>query len=410
MQLPRNTKKTALLVGIIGVYIAAGLFFTLLLAQGMIQEEEKNETTKLSKEETITHTRLQAAKDYFTTNMVENNSHVNLYLAKKNKEENTHAKEDYDTNSEAISYYLQWSAQAKDKERFDQTINYIEKYMKHPQGDYLMWRLNEEEQAETDGKNIATDADLRAIKALAIAKEQWPEDKEKYQKIIDELADSLEKVGLTKDKYLAPYGGMAGVDSWHSEEVWLSYVDFTAIKTLAEQRGEPWNSTYENMKKAVLKAQIHNGLYNSMLTITREYGNSIDGGGYSINSLWILVRSAESDDETLKKSAKKSLAFYKQQYEKYEKIHQKYDSAGQPLIEEDAPWAYALVARAASELGEENFSRQMLNELAKFQEHNKSSPYYGAIIEGSEAQPRIGQFTMQESILSMQSHLQKKQN
>ncbi|HLP79477.1 MAG TPA: hypothetical protein VK158_02500, partial [Acidobacteriota bacterium] len=159
------------------------------------------------------------------------------------------------------------------------------------------------------------------------------------------------------------------------------------------------------MKDAVLGAQIQNGLYNSMLTQSRHYGNGIDAGGYSINSLWIMVRNAESGDLQLMESANKSLQFYRNKMVIDSELYAQYDSTGNPLSPTDTPWVYALVARAAIALNDREFSDLMIEKLLEHQNLDSQSWLYGSFPEGYAQDTRVGQFTMQESILSLQDYI-----
>jgi endo-1,4-beta-D-glucanase Y len=397
--------KSAFLIGIIAVYIvvAAGLFYA--VNQGIILRSSPGISYSNANDSTIENTvhpimpQLEDAQNFFNKYFVTNNGHIYLYIANgKNK-----SYADDGTNSEAISYYMLWTAQSGNKESFDKAVDYVNKYMIHPKFNYMMWALNSSEELIDGGSNIATDADLRAIKALLIAEEKWGD--EKYTQLIDRLARGIEKVAITKDGYLAPYGGVSGEDSvWTADEVWLSYSDFTVFKELAKRRGSPWNTIYNNMKNVTLDAQIANGLYNSMLTKERKYGNGIDGGGYSINSMWIMLRNAESKDPQLMQSANKSLQFYKNKFQIDSELYAQYGSNGDPLSPSDTPWVYALVGRAAIALGDREFSTQMIEKLLQHQ-INDTTEFKGSFPEGEGNDTRIGQFTMQESIITLQDYI-----
>lgn len=393
--------KIALLVALVWIYLTAALIFQTLLTIGYIEkmpptptsdELEENETGYFDSDISF---KLDASQQFLQENLVEENGHINLYHT---VEENQNWPGENQTNSEAMSYYLLWTAQDQQKESFDQALDYIQTYMIQPDIGYLMWRIEADGSVSGDGNNIASDADLRAIQALIIAEEQWGD--ERYTTLIDTLASGLERTAITEDNLLAPYGGASGNSTWTADEVWLSYTHFNVFKSLAERRGEPWQSVHENMKAAVLEAQLANGLYNSQLTASRAYGNGPDAGAYSINSLWIMVRNAESNDEQLRASAQKSLNFYKQHFAQDGVLYQSYDSSGEPVLAEQSPWVYALVARAAINLNDLQFSQKMVAELLKYQ--ILEDELFGAIIEGDGREKRVGQFTMQESILTLQ--------
>jgi endo-1,4-beta-D-glucanase Y len=394
--------KIIIIVGILVLYIVIAGVLLASVSLGLITKALPKITEEITKDTLpeITpfslSTQLQYAQVFFENNFLKDNGHIVLYIAiSQNK-----SVEDLNTNSEAASYYLLWKAKSNDKIGFDKELTFITKNMIQPKYGYMMWHLDTNEQAIGDGSNIATDADLRAIKALLIAEKQWKD--EKYSNMIDHLASGLETVGVTKDGYLAPYGGVSGESStWTADEVWLSYSDFSVFRELATRRGSPWNGIYEKMKDAILKAQLENGLYNTMLIKERTYGNGIDAGGYGINSMWIMVRNSESRDPELMQSAKKSLQFYKDKFSIDTEIFAMYDSNGDPLSPSDTPWVYALVGRAAVALGDKSFSELMMQKLIQHQDTNVQSRYFGSFPEGYGDNTKVGQFTMQESILTM---------
>ncbi len=404
--------KLALLGSILLLYVGVGVLLLLLVHEGVIERLPPTPIAVAgndSIQEPVTlevSVNLRAAEAFFQTQMIREDGHIFLYRLVT--EDGTSAN-DSNTNSEAASYYLLWTAQAKQKGAFDTELAFVETKMLHPVGDYLQWRLSENGMVESDGGNIASDADLRAIRALLIAEKQWGD--ERYTSLIDTLARGLEQTAFTKDGLLAPYGGMSGTKPWIADESWLSYSDFTVFKALSERRGVAWLKMYAKMKSAVLGAQIQNGLYNSQITLQRQYGNGIDGGGYSINSMWLMARNAESGDPDLVASASRSLAFYKQAFSRNAEIDTLYDSNGDALSSGDAPWVYALIGRAAVALGDREFSDAMLAKLVEKQDMDCSSPHYGSFpegVSGNGRQERVGQFTMQEAILTMQAYVQSR--
>jgi len=388
--------KIALLLVILALYLGAAFGIYYMVSNGTLKRTPAASPEDKGKDVSMY---LSAAQAFLETKLVRPDGHIDLYVPV-----GWDGSEDYfNTNSEAVSYYLLWKANEGDKEGFDKELDFVEQKMLHPELGYMMWRVQGDGTVVDDGANIASDADLRAIKALLIAEERWND--ERYTNLIDKLAYGLEKVAITEDGYLSPYGGASGPDSgWTADEVWLSYSDFTVFRELAQRRGEPWKTLNAKMKEAVLDPQIHNGLYNSMLTNLRAYGNGIDGGKYAINSLWIMVRAAESGDPELMESAKESLEFYKKQYQINAELYAEYGSNGDPLSPGDSPWVYALVGRAAVALDDKEFAGEMIDKLISKQVLDQQSSYYGGFPEGSLGEMRIGQFTVQESILTLQDY------
>jgi endo-1,4-beta-D-glucanase Y len=383
--------KVAVLVLMILVYIVAAAGLLYFVEAGAISRKPYSTN---SIQPVYIAPYLDGAVHYFNNNLVRANGHVDLSISLYGNNSDTN------TNSEAVSYYLQWNAQAGNKDDFDKGLDFMETYMIHPQAGYLMWHLDENHLPFGDGEHIASDADLRAIKALIIAETQWGDPR--YTRLIDELASALEKAAITSDGYFAPYGGYENGEYWTADEVWLSYSDFTAFRHLAERRGEPWDTIYRNMKFAVLGAQIESGLYNTDLNYLRQYGSTLDDGFYGINSMWIMVRSAESGDAQLMASALKALNMFKEQYHITEELFGLYNSEGDPLSPMDNPWVYAIVGRTAVALNDLEFSTKMMNKIISKQKMQQ--PWAGGIPEGHGNSTIISQFTMQESILTMQDY------
>src|SRR3989344_920023 len=397
-------KRIYFLIGMVVVYIVFGVSVNLASNSGLIQKEkptpvEHNFGDVIPEGMQKNYEKqLETAEVFVAKKLLQRNGHIRLTYILYNNGTSTY---DYNTNSEAISYYLLWNAIGKNKEEFDNALVFLETYMIHPDHNYMMWRLNASEMPQDDGSNIASDADLRAIKALLIAEKHWGD--LRYSQLIDRLSLGVEKVAITKDGLLAPYGGSSGKDSiWTAQEVWLSYSDFTVFESLAKRRGEPWTTMNENMKKLILKSQLYNGLYNSQLTEEKKFGNGIDAGGYGINSMWIMIRNAESQDPELRASAQKSLDFYKLKFSQDGELYALYSSNGDALSPSDAPWVYALVGRAAVRMEDEEFSKQIIDKLLNSQVNDENSQLFGAFPEPDKDLTKVSQFTMQESILTLQ--------
>jgi endo-1,4-beta-D-glucanase Y len=400
-------RKTRFLAAIALSWIALAVILWVLVGTGAIERAPPTPIGPAGTDEVNVipprpdvETHLQAAQGFVYEKLAREDGHVYLYHLVY---PDSTFPDVTDTNSEATSYYLLWTAQHKDKAAFDNELSFIKREMMHPTAHYMRWRIEENGSIISDGGNIASDADLRAIKALMIAEDTWGD--AVYTETIDELAQGLETVAITADGYLAPYGGGDERDPWIADETWLSYEDFVVTKELSERRGEPWVTLHRKMKNASLGAQIHNGLFNSQLTQSRGYGNGIDGGVYSINSMWIMIRMAESDDPELRAAAKRSLAFYKNKYQIDGQIFATYGSNGDALSPSDTPWGYALVGRAAAALDDREFADAMMFKLTSMQVMDATSPINGAFLEGAGKDLRAGQFTIQESILTMQEYL-----
>lgn len=407
-------KKFGILFGVLVLYILIGVVVFGLANSGVI--------TKLVKEPRIVQTvdhdfnasdlevsrSLEAAKSFVNNHLREGSGHINLYTNFNGESESS----DSFTNSEAVSYYLLWNVLDFNKVAFDEELDFVEEYMIHPDGGFLMWKLDSNDSVIDDGGNVATDADLRMLHALFLARDTWsstdmtlvgPGD-ERYSRLIDEVGGSLERIAVTSDYHFAPYGGFRDGEVWKTEEVWLSYSDFNAFAFLAESE-EVWRKVYYQTKESTLNAQDENGLYFTQLEENRDFSSRLDNDGYSINTLWIMARNAQSNDKELRASAKTALQFYKDKYEADGMIFTDYNKDKSAGSGGDSPWVYALVGRAAVALEDEEFSDSMIFELMQMQDLDEDSDSYGAFLEGGEGNKRAGQFTIQESILTLQQYV-----
>ena len=161
------------------------------------------------------------------------------------------------------------------------------------------------------------------------------------------------------------------------------------------------------MKKTTLEAQTEKGFYNTELNDIHVYDNELDAGQYSLNSLWIMVRAAESGDGELMASANKSLQFYKWALIRDDEVYSAYNVNGDSASIGEEAWSYALLARAAIALGDKDLADAFMQRLLSYQEKDETSAFYGAFTEGG-MNKKAGQFTNQEAIITLQAYLNKK--
>jgi endo-1,4-beta-D-glucanase Y len=394
--------KSALIMLLLIFYVFAGIATLVLVNNDTLERldiptELYNPRLNNVPQETIEE-RLGIAIEFMQNRMTRSDGHIYLYYSPNDDVQGA-----MQTNSEAMSYYLQWTAREGMKTEFDTALNYMEEHMIHPTYGFLQWRLEEDSRAIMDGENMASDADLRTILALGEAYDRWGD--ERYLTTMHRLASALENYAIIQSGHLAPYIAITPAGLIRAEESWLSYADFRAFDHLAQTRGSPWPGVRENMARAILRAQIPIGFYESVLMPHGNFSNYLDDDSYSINNLWIMVRNSESDDPRLRRSAARLLSFYDHRYEVDTELYAKYDSNGYSLSPRaDSPWVYALVARAAIHLNDRALANDMIRMLLEEQETDRSSVFYGSFPEGQGEMRRAGQFTLQESIITLQDY------
>ncbi|MFW5747118.1 MAG: hypothetical protein ACOCWQ_06240, partial [Nanoarchaeota archaeon] len=115
--------------------------------------------------------------------------------------------------------------------------------------------------------------------------------------------------------------------------------------------------------------------------------------------LWIMVRSAESNDPRLEASAQQALEFYKRKFEQDNELYGTYTSSGDAINPYDAVWVYALVGRTAIALDDEEFASAMMQRLSERQIMESENIGYGAFAENQDL--HVTQFTQQEAITTL---------
>lgn len=390
MRLPRL--KVLFLLVLLAVYLGAGVALLALVESGAIERSaipaEFVDPRVYPVDSLEVERSLAAAIAYMDSVLIREDGHV--YLVEVLNE--SPSGEEYFTNSEAMSYTLLWAALTNDKARFDRALDYIEAHMIQEEYGYLMWKLDENSEPIDDGVNIASDADLRALRALTHAQEQWGD--QRYGRMYAVLADGLESVAITDQMTLAPYGGANGDSVFIADETWLSYADYEAFDQLAELRGEPWISVRNNMEALTLDAQNAVGFFDSTVTSEGTYSNALDDDTYSVNNLWIIARAAQSDDSELQAAAQVAVSLLEERYLQDTELYARYNSQGHPLSPRaDAPWVYALVGRAAIALDNTAFANDMMREMIALQSDD------GSIREALGM--RVSQFTQQETIITI---------
>ena len=430
---PRRKVLVLLLIPL--VYVALGGSFYYLAAIGALDRapfpSELVSSSEYPVELDRVEYRLSLARDFLDSRLVRDDGHVFLayYLHDAVEEDegrfanDSRLREDYlelsvdvvvpdapsgfvveDTSSEAMSYYLLWTARSGDREAFDRALAYVEDVMVHPEFGYVQWRVGSDGLIREGGENFASDADVRVIRALLIAERRWGDSR--YTRAIDERAVALEEYAINDWGMLAPYGGVFGGERFTSQETWISYADFQIFAILAERRGEPWESVLRNMRVVALSAQTEQSFFNSVLLPDGTYSNYLDGDVFSINTLWIMERSAQSDDRSLNRAARRSLDFYAIRFEQDTELFGRYSEQGDSLdARAQSPWVYAIVGRAAMHLDDLALANEMIRALMEMQDVDPQSPLYGSFPEGRGERVRAEQFALHESILTFQEYL-----
>jgi endo-1,4-beta-D-glucanase Y len=267
---------------------------------------------------------------------------------------------DHEVSSENTGLMMWYSLLKKDRDIFDSQYKIVVNYLLEPGYNVLYWKLNKNmtPYASTvwGSYSMAPDADLRIIRALFLAYDLWGD--QKYKSLAIQLGNGI-KNAVASDGTLRYW--FSWTDGWNgrAEEVFIAYLDWIAIKRLAEH-DDDWTSTMETNLKIALNSQTNEGLFYQVYSPQTGYTGINGTISELIHMSWIAYRLSEIGE---KENSQRFLNFVKAQYEQYGKIFGMYDlKTAKNVVDWDNLAAYAIIARLANNLDDRNFALRLLRE------------------------------------------------
>jgi endo-1,4-beta-D-glucanase Y len=284
---------------------------------------------------------------------------------------------DHEVSSEGTSLMMWYSLLSEDKEAFDAQYNVTVNFLLETRYNVLYWKLNKNMTPYASvvwgSYSVAPDADLRMIRILFSAYDLWGD--QKYLNLALQLGNGI-KNAVASDKTLMYWFSWTNGWTGRAEEVFIAYMDWTAIKRLSEY-DEEWRSILETNLAIVLNSQTSDGLFYQVYAPEQGYTGINGTVSEIIHMSWTADKLLGAGQ---KEASQRFLNFTKSEYEKYGKIFGMYDVVtGKNDVDWDNIAAYAIIARLANGLGDRNFALRLLREKVLPQLiTDLSSPLHGS--------------------------------
>ena len=365
-----KNKKKKLLV-LISAIVLIALFFCINVANELYKEtdicnlvsvEDKIlEQNKIVIPENIFNHRERLCQEFIEEKMIiQGNGIMTNYLEQESKYEIATGSEILsESQGLAMKYYLE----LKDKEKYDDLLEFIKQHLNKQEG--ISYRYNVEEN-ENWTMNAAID-DLRIIGSLLDAYEIFG--KYKYIELANEWGSRLYNTNVIENS-------MHDFYDWKSsavnEFITLSYIDLNTLRKMAIN-DKRWDSVQKNMETILLGGYISDDF--PMFKEKYNYSNGEYEFNQSINMLdstLIALNLAR-----VNRIPEKTLEFLKQKVENGE-LYTDYSVSGELISNKESTAIYAICAIIANEIGDEEFYKNSIEQMNRFQVLNNTSEIYGA--------------------------------
>ncbi|QZY56115.1 glycosyl hydrolase family 8 [Crassaminicella profunda] len=276
--------------------------------------------------------------------------------------------------SESEGLMMLYFVKKRDKKYFDVHLDFVEKKMMEKQG-WIKWRIREEN--ENISNSSASLDDIRIARCLAYAHNLWKD--ERYYKILKKISRGLLKYNLHKE-VLTNYYDFENHDT--SVEVDLSYIDLYTMHLLSEDH-KKWKMVYKNGLSIIEAGYISDRLplYKKSFNIPLEaYSN--DENINMIDSLLVVLHLSE-----INRVKKQTIKWIREQVFVKKIIFTGYNRKTlRPISKDESTAVYAIVARIAKNIGDEDLYNEAIKKMLKLQIQDQKSSLYGAFgnIENNE--------------------------
>jgi len=285
----------------------------------------------------------------------------------------------HEVTSEAISQALLYAALTGNKTFFEEQFEILKNKLLATNQNLLVWKLKPNGQFWANNGQYANASidDLRAIRALLLANDTFGDvDYLNYAKL---LAQGLKEHNIQNGELRKSFGWKPG---WPSNEVFLSYIDLTTMKKLAELDSD-WENILQTNRKILIGGTVSSGLYYYLYTNGNYFGENYNDNISMIHAGWIAENLARfwklTGDKDCRAAAEKFLTFAKNEYSSSGKIFGKYNLiTGTHTLEYEDTAIYSIVARAAFILGDFVLAKDLLtNKILPLQNKNIKSQTRG---------------------------------
>ncbi len=259
-----------------------------------------------------------------------------------------------DILSESVGLLMLYYFERDEPEKFNTQVKILKGHFINKNG-LVKWRIRREINRETVN---ATIDDLRIVKALIMAAEEWGRDD--YQVLAEGLSIQLLRYCVIEDSLKA-------YDSPDGPEAPFVYYDFKAME-LMKQFDNDWSRLAAKNKENILKHQVKG------LPFFKDKWFSEEKGFPTVENLLIMMHLAEIGIKDAQ-----SLIWLKIQL-KQQGLYSSYSIAGKSLDNVESPAIYAIAARIARFNNDEELYYLAIKKLKNMQ-NLENNQYYGGFID-----------------------------
>jgi hypothetical protein len=322
---------------------------------------------------------------------------------------------------------LQWvSAAILDHKTFEETYQYVSNRLISPRYGVVNWGIDKftndvalQEAVDPEDLEVGEELppmlhanapldDFRVLKGLISGWMQWKD--ERYFELAQRIGNGLLETSITGPNDLPKYPGglvaegclwdeLTGLIKSTIDIIPVNYADLWTMKWLA-QYNPRWNPIIESHTQLMIDAQIPasgqfwNSYIRQSLTFSGDWeyrGEVREGKIKTIQSLWTAIHLARAGR---KEPAQRALNFYKDRYQRLNRISEYYNPDGsdvtEPLLVEETLMQgevriHSQAARLAYWLGDRAFAERVVREkIVADQDTRPGSPTYGRLGSGAD--------------------------
>ena len=327
--------------------------------------------------------------------------------------------------AEHMGLILWVSAAIQDHKTFEESYQYVAKRLISPRYGVVNWGVDKfindvalQEAVDPEDLEVGEELppmlhanapldDFRVLKGLISGWMQWKD--ERYFELALRIGNGLLETSITGPNDLPKYPGglvaegclwdeLTGLIKSTIDVIPVNYADLWTMKWLAQYDAR-WNPVIESHSQLMIDAQIPasgqfwNSYLRQSLTFSGDWeyrGEVREGKIKTIQSLWTAIHLARGGR---KEPAQRALNFYKDRYQRLNRISEYYNPDGsdvtEPLLIEETliqgeVRIYSQAARLAYWLGDTAFAERVVREkIMTDQDTRLGSPTYGRLGSGA---------------------------
>lgn len=255
--------------------------------------------------------------------------------------------------AETVGLLMHYAWLTGDRPLFEAQVAQVEGVLASECG-LLSWR------ATADGAATASASvdDLKVVRALFLGAQRWAEPR--WDRLGHELAASVLE-HETVDGQLVDAASWSGGHVSASDTLQTAYLDLGTLAMLAP-RDPAWAAVYARSLEVLRAAETEHGLFVEQVA---RGGRPVRAAGAEVNAIHVLYCALHLAE--MGEGGRRTLDHLHEAYEREGRLPGRYRLAdGEPVPGYENRAVYALTARLALELGDEDTARRLLEHLVRW--------------------------------------------